>query len=98
MVGSNVTHCSWDGKLPVVEAEVHDRFRIPTNDTTASIRGETVEYCRTYAYVFGRITGVRDSSQTPITRTLFVYGGSLTFDAFRKQLEELLRVLVFTRA
>ena len=98
MVGGNVTHCSWDGELPIVEAEVHNRFRVPTHDTTASIRGEAVEYGGTKVLVFGQVAGVRESPQTRIAQTLFVYGGGLTFDAFRKQLEELLGILVFTGA
>jgi hypothetical protein len=96
--GGNVTHYSWDSELPVVEAEVHDRFRVPTHDTAASIRGETIEYGSANVLVSGRATGVRDGSEATITQTLFVNGSSFTFYAFRKQLEELLGVLVFTRA
>ena len=97
-MGDDITHRSWDSKLPVIEAEVHDSFRVPTHDTAASISGETVEHGRTYIPVSGRAAGLRDSSEATITETLFVDGSGLAFDAFRKQLEELLGVLMFTRA
>lgn len=98
MAGDNTTHDPWNSKLPVVKAEVHDRFRVPTHDAAAPIRGETLEHGRTDVLVSGRGTGLRDSSETPITQTLFVDSSSLTFEAFRKQLEQFLGVLVFTRA
>ena len=83
----DVTHCSRDSELPVVKAEVHDRFRVSAYYTAASIRREPVEHRRTYVFVLGRTGGSRDSPETPITRILFVDGSSFTFDTFRKQLE-----------
>ena len=98
MTGGNVTHQSWDSKLPVVKAEEHDSFRVPTHDAAPSIRSETVKHGGTRVLASGRVGSLRDSSETPIAQTLLVNGGSLTSDAFRKQLEEFLGVLVFTRA
>lgn len=45
---SDDAHCAWDSKLPIVKAEMHNRFGVPTHDTAASISGETVEHSRNY--------------------------------------------------
>jgi hypothetical protein len=87
MMGDGITHRSWNSKLPIVKAKVHDRFRVSTYDATAPIGGETIEHRKTHVFVPGRAVGVRNSSETPIAQILFVDGGSFAFDAFRKQLE-----------
>lgn len=45
--------CTWNGELPIVEAKVHDRFRVSTNDTAPPIRGESVEHRRPHVFVSG---------------------------------------------
>ena len=84
IMGDRVTHRSWNSKLPVVKAKVHDRFRVATNDATASIRGESIKHSKTYVFVPGRAASFRDSSEAPIAQMLFVDGGSFALDAFRK--------------
>ena len=83
-MGGDVTHRTRDSKLPVIKAEVHDGFRVPTHDAAASVRGEAIEYRGTHVFVSRRAAGLRDASKTPITQTLPVNSSGLTFDAFRK--------------
>jgi hypothetical protein len=93
------THDARDGKLPVIKRKVHDRLSVTALTATAAVGSEAVEHALGHVDV-GRSGGCgrkrRERAKAEVARAFTVYGGRLSLDAFRDELEELLRVLVLT--
>ena len=83
-------------KLPAIEAEVHDRLRVAADDTTTSIRRQPVEHALANLLREFWRQDRRETTEPAIPVALLVDGLDLVLDALGYDLEQLLRVLVFT--
>jgi hypothetical protein len=98
--GKNGTHDTGNGELPVVKRKMHDRLGVAALTATAAVRSEAFEHALGYVDV-DRNRGScrrkrRERAKAEVARALALHSSCLFLDAFRDELEELLRVLVLT--
>lgn len=74
---------------------MHDGFGVLACDTTSSVSRETIK--DTFPNLFDYLEISREASQTSVSFGFLIDGSDLVLQAFRKQLEELLCILVFAR-